>query len=169
MDKQQLQEMQDECTRLKTEKMSLEDENQRLKKELEESKLASDRKVLQSEEKVKKLHRIILDNGLGDMAPIDEEVERLFSQLRHCILQFVKKHCTRHDFRRNGYATPSAEVKDFLAMTTIADALHGRYFAPETPLFGFGPANDATLAHFMASLPESSKSKAIPELKRYFS
>jgi hypothetical protein len=141
---------------------SLEEEKSRMEQAVKESKLLASQKIRVAEQKTKRLHKIILDSGLSQSAPIDEEIEVAFSQLKHRISQLVKKHCTKHDgSRRKFYDQLPAEYKDLWAMAMIADQLWDEYFAPEARLFGFDAVADGHLGKFETALGNDTRGTTV--------
>ena len=99
-------------------------------------------------ENAKRLHKIIIEGGLGESGPTDEEVEKTFSQLQHTIFQFVMKHCTNHASTRGVYGLLSAEAKNWYVVAQISNQIFDHLFAGNVMLFGFGLEMDNKLGSF---------------------
>jgi hypothetical protein len=138
---------------------SLEDEVQRLKDVLEKTKQAVARQLRDNEAKTMKLRKIIIENGLDNDSPIDQEVENTFSTLSHNIFVFVKTHCTNETSKNPvWYRKVPSDVQNWWVVRQIATRLYFDLFAPEQPYFGFLDAqDDLLLATFHANLTKDIK------------
>ncbi|KAF2830479.1 hypothetical protein CC86DRAFT_434280 [Ophiobolus disseminans] len=140
-------ERQQELDLLRARNESLEAEVDRLTKGLEQIKKATTQRVKEADMKATKLHKIILDTGLGVSGPTDDEVKKAFSNLYHTIFQFVMKHCQVHASQNGVYGKLStAEAKNAFVIGAIATCVYSELFAPEVKSFGFGSDDDRQLA-----------------------
>ncbi|KAH6620209.1 hypothetical protein C7974DRAFT_399121 [Boeremia exigua] len=138
---------------------SLEGEVQRLKDTLEQTKQAVARQLRDNEAKTTKLRKIIIENGLDNDGPIDQEVENTFSTLSHNIFKFVKNHCTNETARNpSWYRKVPSDVQNWWVVRQIANCLYIHLFAPGRSYFGFlDPHDDNLLATFHMSLEKDVK------------
>jgi hypothetical protein len=123
----------------------------RLTEEVERTQQLAARAMKEADRKAKdtaiKLHKIILDSGLSEAGPTDDEVEKAFSRLYHAIFQFVMKHCQHHASRKGVYGElKSCEAKKLWVVSFIASRIYLELFSPEVKGFGFGPETDRQLA-----------------------
>jgi hypothetical protein len=111
-------------------------------------------KLSTSEQKVKKLHKLILESGLSSTGPTDEEIQRRFSGLRHSLFQFVKRHCTNYHARvkDDRYDALNTEAKDFWVMSTISRSLYLSFFREGAVIYGFDHVTDENLRKFYDSV-----------------
>jgi hypothetical protein len=149
--------LQRDIQELQSKNRSLEEERNRLEMIATETNLAAAQKIREAEQKTKRLHKIILESGLNQIVPIDEEVQTAFNQLQNRIFQLVKKYCTKHEGSKSKlHESLKDEYKDLYVMSFIANRLWEEYFADDARLFGFDMDTDGQLAHFESNV-ESEK------------
>jgi len=112
--------------------------------------------------KTKKLHKLILDAGMRQSGPNDEDIQKRFSKLRFQILQLVKKYCTNHNAtpKERAYSCLNDEAKDFWVMAVISRALYDHCFEPKVRHFGFDSDADQSLHNFFTSMEKVKTSKS---------
>jgi hypothetical protein len=154
--------LQFEIQELQSKNRSLEDERKRLEKAAKETNQAAAQRIREAELKTKRLHKIILESGLNQIVPIDEEVQTAFNQLQNRILQLVKKYCTKHDGSKSKlYESLSLEYKDLYVRGFIASKLWEEYFADDARLFGFDSVTDGQLATFESNVEKEKRGTSI--------
>lgn len=101
---------------------SLEDERHRFDDELR----TWQQRHRESQAIVRKLRQIVHENStLRAETPIDGEVEKEFSQLRHAVSQVTRKYFARREaYISSDYAALPRDAKDSWPQRTIADS-HG--------------------------------------------
>jgi hypothetical protein len=126
---------------LSVKNMSLQEEVKRLQNHADQTQRAAAQMVKEAEmrarENAMKLHKIILDSGLGESGPTDDEVEKEFGKLYHLIFQFVMKFCQNHESTRGIYSKLMPEAKNLWVVRWISIRLYNDLFAPEVRNFGF--------------------------------
>jgi hypothetical protein len=121
---------------------SLQEEVDRLNQKAEQTQRAATKMVREAETKAKetamKLHKIILDSGLDESGPTDDDVEKEFGRLYHSIFQFVMKFCQNHESSKGIYGKLAPEAKNLWVVRWIANRLYNDLFDPDVKNFGFG-------------------------------
>ena len=142
---------------------SLEEEVGRLTKRLEQTQQAAAQMVREADMRARdtatKLHKIIIESGLSDSGPTDDEVEKAFSHLYHTIFHFVMKYCQYHGSRKGVYGGLPPEAKNLWVVGFIATRIYVDLFAPDVKIFGFGPEDDSHLAKFEDGLLRDDRGK----------
>ena len=117
--------------------------------------------------KNKRLQQVIIENSQQDTPPVDEEVVRLFNDLKNDVMKTVKKHFTRPllrfaDNRANWkeYEHLSAENQELWVRSRIADDLYTRLFFKKTKIYGLDPGREDAMRNFETLLEESGKGQS---------
>lgn len=154
---------QQEISLLDAKNKSLEDEVRRLKETLEQTKQVAKQRILEAESKAKenaaKLHKIIIESGLGDSGPTDDDVEKACSHLAHIIFQFVMKHCTDHASSRKPYSFLPPEAKNAYVAHVIANWIYDDLFEPDRKIYGLVPGDDEHLERIENALLKTGNGK----------
>jgi hypothetical protein len=117
------------------------------------------RKLQESEARVKRLTKIIIDSGVGGAAPIDDEVVQQFSVLKNKIFTYVRRYCGKQTSKRRDYAYLPPSSKDFFIMHIIADGIYSSFFGLGASVFGFDRDTDSYLGGLESNFISSRKSK----------
>ena len=125
-----------EATELAAKNKRLEDEVKQLEQTLAQTTEIARRSIAENQAKASKLHKIIINSGLEDAGPIDEEVERVFSALSHGLFSFVKKHCTNENGKK-WYSRLPSDAKNWYVVKIMASRIWRELFDPERLYFGF--------------------------------
>ncbi|KAI9661678.1 MAG: hypothetical protein M1821_008916 [Bathelium mastoideum] len=142
-----------EINKLEAENNSLMGHRRRLEQEVIDWR----KKTQSNKAKAIKLQNILLEQGLGEEPPADDQVVRMFSQLRQRILQLIKTQCLKQDAEIPVYQQLPMDIKDWWVMKTVCDVLYDHFFSPTVMLFGFENGYDDALAYFEAHVAEDGK------------
>ncbi|KAI9708889.1 MAG: hypothetical protein M1812_007852 [Candelaria pacifica] len=134
----------------------LESENLRLG-QVESEKNEAIQKLKESEQKVRRLHKIIVESGVGDKGPTEDEIIGKFRELNQAIMHISHKYYSTVEIPTIDINTigsrswrafygiivgPISNVnKTLWFRSMVANVIHRYLFHSGNPIFGFGSGN----------------------------